>query len=42
LRAKKLGKTTLIDIEHGLGVIESLPDAEFTTGRSKRAAAGES
>ena len=42
LRAKKFGKTTLIDIEHGLGVIESLPDAEFTTGRSKRAAAGES
>jgi len=36
LRAKKFDKTTLIDIEHGLGVIESLPDAQISTGRSKR------
>jgi hypothetical protein len=40
LRAKKFGKTTLIDIDHGLNVIEALPDAKINVGRAKRATAG--
>ena len=35
LRAIKLGVRTLIDVEHGLGYLKSLPIAEFTTGRSR-------
>jgi hypothetical protein len=38
LRAKKLGSRTLIDVEHGLDYLASLPAAEITTGRSRRQA----
>jgi hypothetical protein len=40
LRAVKLGKRTLIDVDHGLAWMRSLPIAKATTGlyRNKRAA----
>lgn len=40
LQAVKLGKRTLIDVDHGLAWLRSLPIAKATTGlhRNKRAA----
>jgi hypothetical protein len=35
LRAIKLGTRTLIDFEHGLEYLRSLPAAEITTGRRR-------
>jgi hypothetical protein len=35
LRAIKLGTRTLIDVEHGLAWLASMPAAEITTGRSR-------
>ena len=40
LRAKKMGKRTLVHIPSGLAFIESLPDAEMTTGLSRRRQVG--
>jgi len=39
LKAIKLGVRTLIDVEHGLAWLASMPTAEITTGRSRRSAA---
>jgi hypothetical protein len=39
LKAIKLGVRTLIDVEHGLAWLASMPPAEITTGRSRRSAA---
>jgi hypothetical protein len=36
LRAKKAGKRTLVHVPSGLAFIESLPDANMTTGLSRR------
>jgi hypothetical protein len=36
LRAKKAGKRTLVHVPSGLAFIESLPDANFTTGLFRR------
>jgi hypothetical protein len=38
LKAIKLGSRTLIDVEHGLDWLASMPTAEITTGRSRRQA----
>jgi hypothetical protein len=38
LKAIKLGVRTLIDVEHGLAWLASMPAAEITTGRSRRSA----
>jgi hypothetical protein len=38
LRAVKLNNRTLIDVEHGLAWLASLPAAEITTGRRRDAA----
>jgi hypothetical protein len=39
LRAIKLDNRTLIDVEHGLAWLATLPAAEITTGRKRGAAA---
>jgi hypothetical protein len=39
LKAIKLGARTLIDVEHGLAWLGSMPAAEITTGRRRRSAA---
>jgi hypothetical protein len=39
LRAKKAGRRTLIDIEHGLKVIEALPDADIRLPNSRKSVA---
>ena len=39
LKAIKLGVRTLIDVEHGLAWLASMPAAEITTGRTRRSAA---
>ena len=39
LKAIKLGTRTLIDVQHGLAWLASMPAAEITTGRRRRAAA---
>jgi hypothetical protein len=39
LRAIKLGVRTLVDVEHGLACLASLPAAKITTGRSRRTVA---
>jgi hypothetical protein len=36
LRAIKLGSRTLVDVEHGLAWLASMPPAEITTGRTGR------
>jgi hypothetical protein len=36
LRAIKLGARTLVDLEHGLAWLASMPAAEITTGRTRR------
>jgi hypothetical protein len=36
LRAKKVGRRTLVHVPSGLDFIESLPDANLTTGLSRR------
>jgi hypothetical protein len=36
LRAIKLGTRTLIDVEHGLAYLATLPAALITTGRYRR------
>jgi hypothetical protein len=36
LKAIKLGVRTLIDVEHGLAWLASMPAAEITTGRRRR------
>jgi hypothetical protein len=36
LKAKKLGKTTLIDVPHGLAWLRSQPDAKITLPTSRR------
>jgi hypothetical protein len=36
LKAIKLGTRTLIDVEHGLDWLASMPAAEITTGRTRR------
>ena len=36
LRAKKAGRRTLVHVPSGLDFIESLPDANLTTGLSRR------
>jgi hypothetical protein len=36
LRAIKLGVRTLIDVEHGLAWLGSMPVAQISTGRSRR------
>jgi hypothetical protein len=38
LKAIKLGVRTLIDVEAGLAWLASMPAAEITTGRTRRAA----
>ena len=38
LRAIKLGTRTLIDVEHGLAQLASMPAAEISTGRNRRTA----
>jgi hypothetical protein len=38
LRAIKINNRTLIDVEHGLAWLTSLPAAEITTGRRRDAA----
>ena len=38
LRAIKLGARTLIDVEHGLAWLASMPAAEISTGRNRRSA----
>lgn len=38
LRAIKLGVRTLIDVEHGLAWLASMPAAEISTGRNRRPA----
>jgi hypothetical protein len=35
LRAVKLGSKTLVDFEHGLAYLASLPAAKITTGRRR-------
>jgi len=39
LRAIKLNNRTLIDVEHGLAYLATLPTARITTGRNRRAQA---
>jgi hypothetical protein len=39
LRAIKLGVRTLVDVEHGLACLASLPAAKITTSRSRRTVA---
>jgi hypothetical protein len=39
LKAIKLGVRTLIDVEHGLAWLTSMPPAKITTGRRRRLAA---
>ena len=41
LRAIKVGNRTLVDIEHGLGVLDALPRAEIRVGRPRKAAASD-
>jgi hypothetical protein len=36
LKAVKLGNATLIDVEHGLAYLASLPAADISTGRARR------
>jgi hypothetical protein len=36
LRAKKLGKRTLIDVEHGLAAIRKQPDADIRLPNSRK------
>jgi hypothetical protein len=36
LRAIKLGTRTLIDVDHGLAWLASMPAAEIATGRNRR------
>jgi hypothetical protein len=38
LKAIKVGTRTLIDVEHGLNWLASMPAAEITTGRTRRGA----
>jgi hypothetical protein len=38
LKAIKLGVRTLIDVEHGLAWLASMPAAEISTGRNRRPA----
>jgi predicted DNA-binding transcriptional regulator AlpA len=40
LKAIKLGVRTLIDVEHGLAWLASMPAAEITTGRTRRSTGG--
>jgi len=37
LKAKKLGTRTLIDVEHGLAYLATLPEVKLTTGLRRRA-----
>lgn len=39
LRALKVGKRTLIDVQHGLNWLRSLPAAEVNCARARKAAA---
>jgi hypothetical protein len=39
LRAIKVGFKTLVDVEHGLSWLATMPPAEITTGRSRADAA---
>jgi hypothetical protein len=41
LRAVKLGGRTLIDVEHGLTWLSTLPVAQITTGRRDKSSLGE-
>jgi hypothetical protein len=36
LRAKKFGTRTLIDVRHGLGWLQSLPEAKIRTRRRQK------
>ena len=38
LKAKKVGKRTLIDVEHGLEVLRKQPDADIRLRNSRRVA----
>src|SRR5690242_4619844 len=38
LRAVKVGKRLLIDVEHGLATLDALPAAEIRVGRPRKAA----
>jgi hypothetical protein len=38
LRAIKMGARTLVDVEHGLTWLATMPIAEITTGRRRRSA----
>jgi hypothetical protein len=40
LRAVKLNGRTLIDVEHGLAYLASLPEAKITTGQRQCATSG--
>ena len=38
MRAVKVGKRLLIDVEHGLATLDAMPAAEIRVGRPRKAA----